>query len=278
MKERIYWLDNLKGILILIVILGHTILFTSGQGDSNIVYRYICSFWMAVFMFTSGFACYKPEPRLSVIKRRFIQLVVPFVAWSIVLCVINKDPHIDQLILFPVKSVWFLWALFCINSIMVICCNVSLRFTFKEEYTCLMAAFVMLILSKYFPNNTLFAVNLISLHFVNFAVGYFSRKYFTCLSNLPHVIWYVGGSMFVVMAYFNQGSFMPFGLPSSLHILYDIVCGIVSFMSIIPLFFKHADCKMLYISKMGGYFRPLYNAYSHIYFINQGIWKFGFRL
>ena len=36
MKERIIWLDNLKGFLIFIVVLGHTILFTNNEGDSNV--------------------------------------------------------------------------------------------------------------------------------------------------------------------------------------------------------------------------------------------------
>lgn len=54
MKDRILWLDNLKGFLIIIVILGHTIIFTDGTWDKNIVSRYIISFWMYLFMFTSG--------------------------------------------------------------------------------------------------------------------------------------------------------------------------------------------------------------------------------
>ena len=68
MKDRILWLDNLKGFLIFIVVLGHTILFTNTNGDSNIIYRYISSFWMALFMFTSGFASYKTNLNYNIIN------------------------------------------------------------------------------------------------------------------------------------------------------------------------------------------------------------------
>ena len=90
MKERIIWLDNLKGFLIFIVVLGHTILFTNNEGDSNVFYRYISSFWMALFMFTSGFASYKTTPNYKVICHRFKQLIIPFISWSVILCIINK--------------------------------------------------------------------------------------------------------------------------------------------------------------------------------------------
>ena len=92
-KERQIWLDNLKGTLILIVVLGHTLLFTTLRaGENNYCYRLISSIWMPLFMFTSGVALgiTNKNPQdignwLIIIKKRIYSLLIPFVSWSIVL-------------------------------------------------------------------------------------------------------------------------------------------------------------------------------------------------
>lgn len=252
MKNRILWLDNLKGFLIIIVIFGHTILFSSNQGDTNIIYRYICSFWMAVFMFASGFASYKPDLNISIIKKRFAQLIIPFVAWSVILCAINFDIHVENLILYPVNSVWFLWALFIINSIVVLLVILAHKLNINEEFICLTFCCLLLILSKIIADNRIFALNLISIHLIYFLVGFHVRKYFEKVVKLPLIVWLIGGLLFLVMAYFNKGDYTPFGLPHFLHVVYDIICAILSFFLFIPIFVRFCDCNILHISKLGG--------------------------
>jgi nodulation acetyltransferase protein len=252
MQNRILWLDNLKGFLILIVIFGHTILFSSNQGDTNIIYRYICSFWMAVFMFTSGFASYKPDLNISIIKKRFAQLIIPFVAWSVILCAINLDIHVENLILYPVNSVWFLWTLFIINSIVVLLVISAYKLNINEEFICLIFCCLLLILSKIIADNRIFALNLISIHLIYFLIGFHTRKYFEKVVKLPSIVWLIGGLLFVVMAYFNKGDYMPFGLPHFLHVVYDIICAIFSFSLFIPIFVRFCDYNVLHISKLGG--------------------------
>ena len=272
MKDRLLWLDNLKGCLILIVVLGHTILFTSGNGDSNIAYRYICSFWMAVFMFTSGFACYRPSLKLSSIKKRFLQLIIPFIAWSFVLCVINQDSHLEHLLLYPTHSVWFLWALFFIYTI-VLCCNMAATLiNIREEYLCAIVTIVLFVFAKIVPDNSIFALNLISMHLLNYAVGFYSRKKFSTLRKVPSYFWYLGGLMFIILAYFNRGSFVPFGFSSSWHIVYDELCGVLSLSLFIPLFIKCADCQLKSITKLGGYAWNLYLAHCNIYRSDKVFW------
>lgn len=50
MKQRLHYVDNLKGFLILLVVLGHCIQNTKIDFDHNIVFRYIYSFHMPLFM------------------------------------------------------------------------------------------------------------------------------------------------------------------------------------------------------------------------------------
>lgn len=265
MKDRILWLDNLKGFLIFMVVLGHTILFTNNDGDSNIFYRYISSFWMALFMFTSGFACYKVRPSYKLIWKRFKQLIIPFICWSFILSNINRSNNIIYLLLYPSKSVWFLWALFFINSIVVIVCNIAHSYRMSEEKLCFIIIVVLFILNKEVYDNNIFALNLICLHFVNFVVGYFSRKHFDSISKLPHVVFYGCGLAFLLMAYFNNGSFVPFGLPSSLHVFYSILCGFLSFPLFTSLFMK-VKFPILLSRIGGGNFRYLCGPYRNIYY------------
>jgi fucose 4-O-acetylase-like acetyltransferase len=57
-KQRIAYIDFLKGFTILLVILGHCIEFNDTDYWNNIVFRYIYSFHMPLFMFLSGYVSY----------------------------------------------------------------------------------------------------------------------------------------------------------------------------------------------------------------------------
>ena len=83
-SNRLFYVDNLRGFLIILVVLGHCIQHLDIDFDHNIVFRYIYSFHMPLFMFISGFVSYKREYHWTSIKRRFIQLVIPFIAWAMV--------------------------------------------------------------------------------------------------------------------------------------------------------------------------------------------------
>lgn len=251
-KCRILWLDNLKGALIFIVVLGHAIVFTENNGESNIVLRYILSFQMPLFMFASGFASYKENPHLSIIYRRFKQCIIPFLSWSIIMCLITCNWHLEKMIKYPIYSAWFLWVLFWINTFIVLTCFLASRVRVNEELMCGLLAIFLIGFSKIIKNSDEFAFNLITFHFIFFAIGYFSRKYFERLKAVPKLLFITGGTLFVFLGYYNYGTFMPFGLPSSMHIIYDIVCGISSFILIVPLFYLFADCKSLIMSSIGG--------------------------
>ena len=61
-KERLIWLDSLKGLLILIVVIGHAILYCLLEGacENNYWWNLIYSFHMPAFMAASGFVNYRP--------------------------------------------------------------------------------------------------------------------------------------------------------------------------------------------------------------------------
>ena len=61
-KERLIWLDSLKGLLILIVVIGHAIQYCLLEGacENNYWWNLIYSFHMPAFMAASGFVNYRP--------------------------------------------------------------------------------------------------------------------------------------------------------------------------------------------------------------------------
>ena len=57
MMNRINYIDRMKGLAILVVVLAHVYLFAFGMGNSA-VFRFCISFEMPLFMFVSGFVAY----------------------------------------------------------------------------------------------------------------------------------------------------------------------------------------------------------------------------
>jgi fucose 4-O-acetylase-like acetyltransferase len=53
MNDRIQYIDRLKGLAILLVVIGHLMAFCT-NGERNPIYEVICSFHMPLFMFLSG--------------------------------------------------------------------------------------------------------------------------------------------------------------------------------------------------------------------------------
>lgn len=126
MKEnRIYWLDNLKWFLILLVVLGHAIQHTYADFGQNSLFRAIYSFHMPAFMAVSGYLAWKPKTvcvsatdYLKKLFRRVRQLVIPYMIWSLAATFVLAGglgvADVVSLVVYPERNLWFLWVLFMI--------------------------------------------------------------------------------------------------------------------------------------------------------------------
>lgn len=57
-RERLFYIDNIKGLLIILVVLGHSIQAAGLGIETNLINRFIYSFHMPAFMAISGFLSY----------------------------------------------------------------------------------------------------------------------------------------------------------------------------------------------------------------------------
>lgn len=64
MMKRVIYIDRIKGIAILLMVLAHVYKFPLQMSD-NLLYKFIGSFHMHLFMFISGFVAFIPALKIN---------------------------------------------------------------------------------------------------------------------------------------------------------------------------------------------------------------------
>ena len=124
-------IDAIKGVAILLVIIGHILQYIlySDSFDQNIFFRIIYSFHMPLFMFVSGYVIPLSHniQDLNWLKKRAHKLLIPFLFWIPAKYILKggwKSDSFFHSFLHTLKSpdsgLWFLWVLF-INCILLVC-------------------------------------------------------------------------------------------------------------------------------------------------------------
>lgn len=100
MKDRDFKFDNIKGILIFLVVFAHFLESFYGSGLKNDVYKFIYTFHMPVFIFVSGyFAKFN-------FKKILCNLVYPYIIFQVLYCAFFRE----GIQFFTPK--WLMWYLF----------------------------------------------------------------------------------------------------------------------------------------------------------------------
>lgn len=178
MKQRILYLDNLKGIAILLVVLGHCIQFTSIEFDDDFIFRLIYSFHMPLFFMISGYVSCKTMVKWNVIvRRRLYQLILPYILMGGVKCLEYDLPFIN-LCIEPNNFSWFIWSLFFINLIVV---TIDKMFGKKRCFLPIIFTTVLFALwgAAISATNTM-GVKQIGVNLQYFVMGYLFRRYELC--------------------------------------------------------------------------------------------------
>jgi len=212
-KQRFIWADSLKGWLIILVVLGHALQNTLGvRCESNHLWNIIYSFHMPAFMAISGFLAYRPNDLqrkdinycLSLIYRRFQQLIVPFILWSIMLMVINHSLSLNKatsLMLYPDGGLWFLWVLFIINVFFILGSWMAECLKINEDYFIIGIGLLLAGIMVAFDFR-LFGFQFIAYYFLFYSLGYFLNKYNNRLVTKNKVVIIILSLIWLVLAWF----------------------------------------------------------------------------
>ena len=148
--KRIGYVDSLKGIAIIFVIIGHLLqyVFYPSTFDDSHLYRYIYSFHMPFFMIISGFtvrvkADYR-DKLFKMIGKRFFNLIIPFISWAILKNICFRGPTLLEVIKNPTNGLWFLYALFFIYSIFILTFYATWKLNTIIRYSLFVAVFILL--------------------------------------------------------------------------------------------------------------------------------------
>jgi len=183
--KRLIWADSLKGILIILVVLGHAIQETLKAGCfDNHLWNMIYSFHMPAFMAISGFLNYRTRDwsktnRLSMIYRRFQQLMIPFFCWALIKILIYPPYHINRFvnaILFPDGAFWFLWVLFFIFVFFYVGDWIAEKLRIKQELIIAVLCLVLVLLMV-FVDIRILGFQFIAYYFLFYSIGYYLHKY-----------------------------------------------------------------------------------------------------
>lgn len=182
MRVRLCYLDVLKGILIILVVLGHAIQATFPNYLHNFLFRFIYSFHMPLFFVISGFLTYRGmQGHDDKLMKRAVQLLIPFVCWAFISPLLtygsfNMDKTVKAL-LYPDNGLWFLYNLFFYNAIFFLSERWAER-GMKQEY--IFAGFFMVLYLLMAIFHTMFNITQICWYMPFFAIGYYGRKICLC--------------------------------------------------------------------------------------------------
>lgn len=88
MTQRLEYIDQLKGLAMLLVVIGHIIVFC-GLGYDNIFIRNITMMNMPLFFFLNGLVI-SEKMSLKGLLRKTYQLLLPFISWGALMVLYRK--------------------------------------------------------------------------------------------------------------------------------------------------------------------------------------------
>ncbi|SUM73131.1 acyltransferase family protein [Staphylococcus saccharolyticus] len=123
-KDRDYFFDNARAVLIFLVVFGHLLQpYTSEDRCLQALYLLIYSFHMPTFLFISGYFAKnldKPHYLEKIAKKLLVPYVIFFAFFSLYYYFTGKEDAIQLDPFNPVFALWFLLTLFFFHVVLVI--------------------------------------------------------------------------------------------------------------------------------------------------------------
>ena len=240
-SKRLLWADSLKGWLIILVVLGHSIQHVLGiDSETNHIWNIIYSFHMPAFMAVSGYLAYRPANSgsnynvLSSIFRRFRQLVIPFLLWTLILLSLYGKLSIntvEEYVVYPDNGLWFLLVLFFISTIFFLVSKVAEIIKVKQEYImtimCIFLTFIQIIFEL-----RILGFQFIAYYFLFYTLGFYIHKYEDKIITKNNSIIFILFVSWLILAWFWKMHELPFYnmvLPYSIMLyLYRFITAVIA--------------------------------------------------
>ena len=178
MKERITYLDHIKAIAIFFVVMGHVIQYwvLPLSYVDNRLWNIIYSFHMALFMMVSGYvfqmgvSVKNTPPRWHWIKKRFRQLMLPFIVWTVISALRSGNiERVFMILVQPDLGLWFIYVLFFISVSYMVGYKISIGMKIPIPIGILIVYLMWILLNIATDGN--FGISMITSHFVTYVVG-----------------------------------------------------------------------------------------------------------
>lgn len=276
--NRLVWVDSLKGWLMILVILGHSIQSVMPEGCyNNHVWNLIYSFHMPAFMALSGWLTFRGANNVDCKKflqttlRRARQLLVPFLLWSLLSAIFFKKASISaflNMIVYPDTSFWFLWVLFWISFIFKGTQLLSRLFKINENILIIFAC-LLLIGLMVLTDTRVFGFQFISYYFLFFSVGYFVHKWNLAdmksfIVMLLVVLWAILGwfwSMHSLPSWFPHVKHIPASLLQYAYRGLTAIIAVVAILCSSHAMFNKSGKFNLWMAKLGNVSLGLYTVH-----------------
>lgn len=176
--KRLEYLDQMKGIAIFLMVMGHVLLFTFDVAECTLSNVFFIN--MPIFFYVSGYLLYKPintrQELFARLKHKAMRLLPPWIAVTVVMAWVQKWDVFSTLCNFY----WFFYVLFLLTMILVLMDFLVFRHIAKA--VCYSAALVIIpvafaglkfigLYNYYLPAHHL------CMYSVPFLLGWVCRKY-----------------------------------------------------------------------------------------------------
>ena len=164
-------IDCLKGLLIILVVVGHVIYDFDVNAYNNIIYKFCYSFHMFLFIGISGYLIAHKKNDSKWLKKRFFRLIVPFVIWSCIIIYYFKLG--SYFFMFTNPVLWYLVVLFCCD--LLLCATNVLH---KKKIV--INIILIIIINLYcvtFPEHTCKTVKMLAIYYPFYFAGWTINRY-----------------------------------------------------------------------------------------------------
>ncbi len=170
LHKRDYRFDNLRFLLMFLVIFGHILELFEGDA-TNVIYKVIYTFHMPAFMFLTGyFAKFR-------MKKLILNFVVPYLVFQIIYILFDRFVlGNEETIIQFIKPYWLLWYLMA-GAFCFLMVPLFERCGKTSAWICVAVLAACSLLAGFTPLGYGFALSRFVVFLPFFAVGFFARKF-----------------------------------------------------------------------------------------------------